>query len=472
MELRTVIGLEIHVQLKTKSKMFCGCDNNAEGKEPNTVVCPVCMGMPGTLPVANKQAIDWTLRTGLALHSEIAKKSKFDRKHYFYPDLPKGYQISQYDMPFCLGGKIELRDEKGEMRKIRIRRIHLEEDAGKLIHPAGADYSLVDLNRAGTPLMEVVTEPDINSPLEAKLFLQKLRTILRHLDVSDADMEKGHLRCDANISVAKIQNPNDKFQMGTPVEIKNMNSFKAVEKALAYEEKRQRSIINEGGKIEKETRGWSEAKGETVLMRGKEYAHDYRYFPEPDLPPFIFTDQYIENIKKDLSEDLETVSEKYHRIGIGQADINVLTSNFTKKRYYDELIKKLENNQEKILAAKWLVNRFFDREYPIDEYTAFIKKLSKGAIPRSRALEVIKKSSDAKKSIEKVIQDFGLTKTIEKDMINSIIDEVINENKTAVGDFKSGKAQALKFLIGKVMAKSKGQADPKTVEDILKNKLK
>jgi len=467
MNLKTVIGLEIHLQLKTKSKMFCGCDNNAEGKEPNTVVCPVCMGMPGTLPVANKQAIDWTIMTGLAFGAKINPKSKFDRKHYFYPDLPKGYQISQYDMPFCSGGKMEIQNPKSEILKtIRIRRIHLEEDAGKLIHPKGANYSLVDLNRAGTPLMEIVTEPDINSPAEAKTFLQKLRTVLRHLGVSDADMEKGHLRCDANISI-EVDGKE-----GTPAEIKNMNSFKMVERALTYEEERQRGIISEGEKVEKETRGWIDAKGMTVSQRGKEYAEDYRYFPEPDLPPFAIAQNQISKIKNQISENLEMVEEKYKKIGIGQSDISVLTSNFAKKKYFDALAEKLSNDQEKILAAKWIVNRFFDSDYSIDKYAVFIKKISAGEIPKPRAMEVIKKSAEEKKSIEEIIKDLQLTKLDDSDKINSIVAGVISENEKPVADFRAGREQALKYLIGQVMAKSKGQADPQLVEKILKEKLK
>jgi aspartyl-tRNA(Asn)/glutamyl-tRNA(Gln) amidotransferase subunit B len=466
--MKTVIGLEIHVQLKTKSKMFCGCDNNAEGKEPNSVVCPICMGMPGTLPVANKQAIDWTLKTGLALHAEVAKKSKFDRKHYFYPDLPKGYQISQYDQPFCKGGYLEV-DVNGEKKKIQLRRIHLEEDAGKLIHPAGANYSLVDLNRAGTPLMEVVTEPDINSPAEAKLFLQKLRTILRHLDVSDADMEKGHLRCDANISISQLANGS--WEEGMPVEIKNMNSFKAAERALRYEEKRQKEIIKEGGKIEKETRAWSEAKQMTILMRGKEFAHDYRYFPEPDLPPFYFDDEYVATIKRDVPEDLESEREKMKKDGIMDNLIVVIQGDPDKKEYLFRMVKFLDSREEVRLAAKWIVNRFFNEAYPVDKYAKFIQKLSNDEIPQARAMEVIKKSCEEKKSIEEVIKELGLTKIADKETVN-IINEVVKENEKPVADYKAGKKVALKFLIGQVMAKSKGQIDPKIVEDILKTKLK
>ena len=344
MTYRTVIGLEIHVQLKTKSKMFCGCDNKADEAQPNTLVCPVCSGMPGVLPVANKQAIEWVIKTGLALNCQIADFSRFDRKHYFYPDLPKNYQISQYDKPFCIEGNIDI-ETTDAPKNIRIKRVHLEEDAGKLIHQYGAkpgtvgkisgpgyldstgahgglrmenveESSLVDFNRAGTPLMEIVTEPDIASPAEAKIFMQKMRSILRDLDVSDADMEKGHLRCDANISIEADG------KEGIPVEIKNMNSFRMVEAALAFEEKRQTELLKKGEEILKETRGWNDAETVTVSQRSKEFAEDYRYFPEPDLPPFMSHEAFeIEKMEEEIAKlladkqkEIDTEAEEQKKV--------------------------------------------------------------------------------------------------------------------------------------------------------------
>ncbi|MEK7097562.1 MAG: Asp-tRNA(Asn)/Glu-tRNA(Gln) amidotransferase subunit GatB, partial [Patescibacteria group bacterium] len=301
-----IIGLEIHAELKTKSKMFCSCDNDSENKEPNTVVCPICLGQPGTLPVPNKQAIEWTLLVGLCLDGKISRLSKFDRKNYFYPDLPKGYQISQYDLPFVYDAKLEINGDD-----ISITRIHLEEDTGKSSHPAGKNYSLVDYNRAGTPLMEMVTDPVIRDGQTAKKFCQRFQQILRYLDVSDADMEKGHMRCEANISVqekgrwerkGKDINSIGDYKLNSKVEVKNLNSFRAIEKAIDYEIKRQIQALQDGEKIIQETRGWNEDKGETFSQRTKETSADYRYFPEPDIPPIKIDDGWIEKIRQDLIE--------------------------------------------------------------------------------------------------------------------------------------------------------------------------
>jgi len=472
MVFKTVIGLEIHVQLKTKSKMFCGCDNQpyaeatggkfAEEAAPNTLICPICMGYPGVLPMANRQAIEWTIKTGLALNSEIAEFSKFDRKHYFYPDLPKNYQISQYDMPFAVGGKLEIRNEKLERKIIKIKRVHLEEDAGKLIH--AGDSSLVDLNRAGTPLMEVVTEPDIASPAEAKIFMQELRSILRYLDVSDADMEKGHLRCDANISVAKIQNPNDKFQMGTPVEIKNLNSFRMVERALIFEEKRQIGIIEEGGKIEKETRGWNDQKGESIPQRGKEFAQDYRYFPEPDLPPFESIVFDLEKIKSEIPELPAQKRKRYLAMGIKIQDAEILALDIKMANYFAGVAKVVSPK----LAANWVINELKMDGILIvspEDLGQMLQNLERGKITGKMAKEFLAKMIAGEKVEFK-------EEIISENETARIIDKVIAESPKPVADIRTGKKQALGFLVGQVMKKASGKANPTIVNKILKEKIK
>ena len=490
--LKTIIGLEIHVQLKTKSKMFCGCDNNAEGKAPNTLVCPICMGYPGTLPKANRQAIEWTLKTGLALNCQIAEFSRFDRKHYFYPDLPKGYQISQYNLPFCTGGYMEIpinrKDDKlhWDFKKIGLERIHLEEDAGKLIHKK--DYTLVDLNRAGTPLMEIVTKPEINSPSEAKLFLRMLRSILRYLEVSDADMEKGHLRCDANISIAQIRNPKSEIRnksqiqnskLGVPVEIKNLNSFRMVERALAFEEKRQKEILEKGEKIVKETRGWNDAKGETFSQRGKEYAQDYRYFPEPDIPPFIYPKKYFNspNIQSSIPELPTQKIKKYLDWDKGDQipliEIGFLLVEDAKlSSYYEDTKSSIQIHP--VSAANFILNILKVeniKKIPPKELGTLIKFVEDGELSGQNAKKVLAIALATGKKVEQIIQEKDMKQLSDENELNIIIDHVILENKKSISDFKAGKKEALGFLVGQVMQKTRGQANPQIVNQILKEKL-
>ncbi len=465
MELKTVIGLEIHVQLKTKSKMFCRCDNNAERAEPNTLVCPICMGMPGTLPVGNIQAIEWTLKTGIALDSEIAEFSRFDRKHYFYPDLPKGYQISQYDKPFCTGGFLEI-DVSGALKKIGIRRVHLEEDAGKLVHPVGKDYTLVDLNRAGTPLMEIVTEPEINSPAEAKIFMQELRSILRYLDVSDADMEKGHLRCDANISIEV----DDKE--GVPIEIKNMNSFRMVERALSFEEKRQKEALEKGEKIVKETRGWSDAKGITYSQRSKEFAQDYRYFPEPDLPPYHPTKAFnIDDLKKELPELPAPKRRRYiDNLGLPLQDAAILAIDKDMAKYFEKVAEKINPK----IAANWIINELkADGILDIapENLISLLDKIEKGEISGKISKEILSLMRDTGKKSDEIIAEKGIRQIGGEEELTKIIDEVISENEKSVADYRAGKKEALGFLIGQVMKKTKGAASPQIVNKLLQDNL-
>jgi aspartyl-tRNA(Asn)/glutamyl-tRNA(Gln) amidotransferase subunit B len=469
MNYKTTIGLEIHVQLKTKSKMFCGCDNNAEGAEPNTFTCPVCMGLPGVLPVANVQAIEWIVKTGLALNGTVNDFSKFDRKHYFYPDLPKGYQISQYDLPFATGGWLEIRNPNDEIRKINITRIHLEEDAGKLIH--SGEGSLVDLNRAGTPLMEIVTEPEINSPQEAKIFLQNLRAILRFLDVSDADMEKGHLRADANISVAQCQNSNDKCQMGIPTEIKNLNSFRMVERALLFEEKRQKELLEKGEKILKETRGWDDAKGITYSQRTKEQAQDYRYFPEPDLPPFNTTKIFnLEEIKTTIPELPAEKVRKYIDMGVNKQDAEILSLDSALCLYYEKVASKVDAK----LAANWIINELkLDGLLVInpDKLIELIKMIETQEISGKIGKEVLAEMISSGKSAHDIILEKGFKQIGDETELTSIIENIIANNPQVIASIKAGKKEAVGFLIGQVMHETKGQANPQKVNEIVNKKI-
>lgn len=463
MSLKTVIGLEIHVQLKTKSKMFCRCDNNAENAAPNTLVCPICLGMPGTLPVANKTAIEWTLKTGLALNCEMAEFSRFDRKHYFYPDLPKGYQISQYDKPFCTGGFLEI-DVAGKMKKIGIRRVHLEEDAGKLIHHGNS--TLVDLNRAGTPLMEVVSEPEIHSPAEAKIFMQELRSILRYLDVSDADMEKGHLRCDANLSIELDG------KEGIPTEIKNMNSFRMVERALAYEEKRQREVIENGEKVIKETRGWNDAKGQTYSQRGKEFAQDYRYFPEPDLPPFRVAKLFnLEKLKEDLPEMPAQKRSKYMRMGLTIQDAAIIALDKDVAGYFERMAEVVTPK----LGANWVINELKSDGILViraEDLADLLVRLEKAEISGIQAKEILGVMRETGKKPGEIIEEKGFRQIGGEEELTKIIKQVIATNTKSVNDYQKGKKEALGFLVGQVMRETNGQANPQIVNKILQEKLR
>lgn len=474
---KIIIGLEIHVQLKTKSKMFCSCSNQAENKAPNTLVCPVCMGLPGTLPVPNQKAIEWAIKAGLALECAINQTSKFDRKNYFYPDLPKGYQISQYDLPIGEKGMFEFYSQKDSKEKsVRIRRVHIEEDAGKLMHQ-GKD-SLVDYNRAGTPLLEIVTEPDLCDPQDTKIFLQDLRQLMRHLDISFADMEKGHLRCDANINLIFGEN------QATPIaEIKNLNSFKSVESALIYEAKRQfdefsknNNIFSKGAKT---TRSWDEKAGVTKLLRSKEEEADYRYFPEPDIPNLKFDDEFLEQIKSSLpSTPKENLTWAVEVLKINIKDAKALLSDLKNFEHFKRTIELGADPQK---TARLILNKYanFKSRYKIYDFEEFgIKpEYTKSAstllsrfnnqIENSVVEEMFKTKADP----EYIIKEQDYKTTNEKDT-KEIISSVINENKDAVSDFKQGKGQALGFLVGAVMKKTRGQVDPKTVQKILKELLK
>lgn len=460
---KTTIGLEIHVQLKTLSKMFCRCDNEAFGKEPNKTVCPVCLGMPGMLPVTNKQAVEWTIKTGLALGCEINPLSKFDRKHYFYPDLPKGYQISQYDQPFARGGELKLKVESEKWKIVRLNRIHLEEDAGKLIHKD--DSSLVDLNRAGTPLMEIVTEPDIESPEEAAEFLRKLQKIVRDVvKVSEASMEKGHLRCDANIDVK-----DENGKMSPIVEIKNLNSFKFVQKALEFEAKRlAEDYANWPEKRSKITRGFNSQTGETYEQRTKEEASDYRYFPEPDLPPIDTTKFDLASLGKDVSASEDEKITKLIKDGVVESDAKVLANSMNK---YDLFSKLSAFDVKKDVLARIIVHNLFGFNFTdkdlerAKDYTILIKLFSDNKINKNifqqKCMAV--HNGESIKNID--------TEKVENINLDEIVDKILANNAKEVERYKAGEQQLLGYFVGLAMKETGGRANPKEISEKLREKL-
>jgi len=490
------IGMEIHVELKTNSKMFCSCANNADEIKPNKNICPICMGHPGTLPVANKKAIEYVIKTGLALDCKIAEFSKFDRKNYFYPDLPKGYQISQYDKPLCEKGSLLIND-----KKIGITRIHLEEDTGKLVHPKGADYSLVDLNRAGTPLMELVTEPEIKSSAEAKEFCKQFQLIVKYIGVSDADMEKGQMRCEVNISLSEkfIKSKVHKVKLGTKVEIKNLNSFRAVERSIEYEIKRQAEILDEGGKIVQETRGWNADKQETYSQRKKEEAHDYRYFPEPDLPPLDLTKKAgmfdVQKIKDSIPE--LPLQKKYRFINqykLTEENAKIFSEDKELANYFEEIVSELEhwikaknidgNKLDKLskLTANYILTELQRLLYvkndsvhccsiTAENFAEFITLIDEGKISSSGAQTMLIHMYKTGGDPSNILDEKGLRQVSDESEIGKIINEVIKNNPQSVEDYKSGKKVALKFLVGQTMKESKGKANPQMVSEILKKKL-
>ena len=474
MEWEMVAGLEIHARIKTKTKMFCGCDNNTFGKEPNTQVCPVCMGFPGTLPVINAEAVRLGVMTALALGCHIPQFSKFDRKSYFYPDLPAGYQISQYDEPISENGKVEF-FVNGEKKSIRINRLHLENDAGKLIHEGG--MSLVDLNRAGSPLMEMVTEADFRSPEEIVAFLKELQKILRTVGSSDADMEKGMMRCDVNISLR----PKGQEAFGTKAEMKNMNSFGNIEKAVRAEIKRQKKILESGGIVEQETRGWDEAKGVTVSQRSKEEAADYRYFPEPDLPPITFSEEDIAELKNALPELPAAKLERFVReYGLPWESAEILAGDKDLSEYF-EAATKTSGNAKK--TANWIVGDILaalkETEGGIEKCKLTAKNLGTmvamidaGDISGKIAKEIFPELLETGKNVEALVEEKGLKQVSDSGAIEKICREVLDENPHMEEQFRAGKEKVLGALVGQVMKKSKGQANPQMANEMLKKLLR
>ncbi len=477
----TTIGLEIHVQLKTKSKMFCSSAAGYFGSDANTHTCPVCLGLPGALPVINREAIDAAVKFALGLNCDISSQSKFDRKNYFYPDLPKGYQISQFDLPIGKNGWIEV-----EGKKIRINRAHQEEDTGKLIHVTIGDrgVSLIDFNRSGVPLMEVVSEPDIDSPALAKSYAKKIHQVARYLEVADVDMEKAGMRFDANISVKK----HGERKLGNKVEIKNINSFRFLEKALAYEIERQIKSVEEGEKIIQETRGWVESKGITVSQRTKETSPDYRYFPEPDLPPLIFTQEQVAKLKSELPE---LPTEKTRRFesdfGLDKKTAQILTEDKYLAQWYEEAVRIYASQEKNKLGnakklANWvsgeLVKNMRDRSLDIQslkiEPAALVELLfflDKGEINIVTAKQILGRMFDTGETPKGVIKEHSLTQVQDKEEIKKETTRVLKENKKAAEDFVAGKEASLGFLVGQVMRNTQGRANPKLVAEILKEEL-
>lgn len=494
-----IIGLEIHTALKTATKMFCSCDNRLV-QEANSTVCPICLGHPGTLPLPNKQAIEWTLLLGTALGCTINQASKFDRKNYFYPDLPKGYQISQYDIPFAYTGKLMVNG-----KSIAITRIHLEEDTGKLSHPHKADYSLVDYNRSGTPLVEMVTEPVIPDAATAKAFCQRYQQILRYLEISGADMEKGEMRCEANISLQKKGTwkyrqgeilPTGNRALNAKVEIKNINSFRSLEKAIEFEIKRQSLILDDNKKIIQETRGWNDNKNETISQRIKETSADYRYFPEPDIPPIVISNEWLKKIKSNLVELPDQKENRFQaEYNLSEYDARTLAIDKNLAGFFEAVVSELqtliqadEDNWERHdkslpkLAANWLSNEFSkhlnefglavtDVKITAENFAELVYMISKGEINSSAGqqvlLEMFKQGGEARYIMKKL----GLEQLNDEKMLIKVITRIIKEKNQQAAEYRAGKTNLIQFFIGQVMAATKGRANPDTVKKLLAEKL-
>jgi aspartyl-tRNA(Asn)/glutamyl-tRNA(Gln) amidotransferase subunit B len=476
-EYETIIGLEVHVELKTKSKIFCPSSTEFGG-DPNTHVCPVCLGLPGVLPVLNKKVLEYAIRAALALNCEIAEYSKFDRKNYYYPDLPKNYQISQYDLPLARNGYLNI-EVNGQTKRIGITRIHMEEDAGKLIHQgtiATSPYSLVDYNRTGVPLIEIVSEPDMRSPEEARAYLEKLKTIIQYTGVSDCKMEEGSLRCDANVSVR----PKGSREFGTKTEIKNMNSFKALQRALAYEVERQIAVLEEGGRIIQETRTWDESKGVTLPMRSKEEAHDYRYFPEPDLVPLIIDRRWVEEIRATLPELPDERRNRYiKRYDLPAYDATVLTATKEIADYFEECVALYPNAKA---VSNWMMgdlSRLLNA-HNMDitqckvsprQLTDMLKLMDRGTISGKIAKTVFEEMFATGKDPEQIVQEKGLVQITDEGTIAAVVDEVLASNAKVVEDYLKGKDRAFGFLVGQVMKATRGKANPELVNRLLREKI-
>jgi aspartyl-tRNA(Asn)/glutamyl-tRNA(Gln) amidotransferase subunit B len=469
-----VIGLEVHAQLLTETKMFCRCSTKF-GSEPNSQTCPVCIGMPGVLPVMNRKAVEYAILTGLATNCRIAPYSRFARKNYFYPDLPKNYQISQYELPLCENGFVEIVVDD-EVKRIGITRIHMEEDAGKNIHEERGDHSFVDLNRTGVPLMEIVSEPDLRSPGEASEYMKKLRAILRYLGVCDGNMEQGSLRCDANVSIR----PVGQNEFGTRAELKNINSFKFVEKALEYEIKRQVSVIEDGGRIIQETRLWDSAAGVTRSMRSKEEAHDYRYFPEPDIPPILVSQEWIDEIKANLPELPDEKRKRFiGQHGLPEYDAELLTSEKAIADWYERVV---ESGGQPKVVANWMMGdlmRLLNEEnksvdallFGPAQMVGMLKLIDDGTISGKIAKTVFEEMYRTGKNAGDIVKEKGLVQISDTSEIEMAVDDVLAKSASEVERFKAGDEKLMGFFVGQVMKATKGKANPKMLNDLLKEKL-
>lgn len=471
-----VIGLEVHAQLQTESKIFCSCKVEY-GAEPNSRTCPVCLGLPGALPVMNKRAAEYAMKMILAIGGSVRNRSVFARKNYFYPDLPKGYQISQFDRPIGEGGEIRFRLESGEEKVVRLIRIHLEEDAGKLMHPEdGGSYTKVDLNRCGSPLMEIVSHADIRSPEEAYGYLTKLKQIVQYLGVCSGDMEKGHLRCDANVSVR----PEGQEKFGTRTELKNMNSFKGVERALKYEIDRQIKLIKSGGQVEQETLLWNEKKQVAEAMRGKEESHDYRYFPEPDLVNLVISDEWIEETRHNLPELAEAKAKRFvEQFGIRDYDAQVLTDSRELAEYYEEMMR---HTTDGVGAANWLqvellgvLNRsgedITESKVRPAMLAELVNKIASGEISGKIAKSVFSEMVETGKRPADIIKEKGLVQISDDSAIIPIVEQVLASSPESVAQYRSGKTNVFGFFVGQVMKATKGQANPEAVNRLLRERL-
>ena len=470
-----VMGLEVHAELSTKTKIFCSCPTEFGG-EPNTHTCPICMAMPGTLPVLNEKVVEYAVKAGLATNCEISRYSKNDRKNYFYPDLPKSYQISQFDKPLCEHGYIEIEDDEGNPKKIRLTRIHIEEDAGKLNHNEFGGGSLVDLNRAGVPLIEIVSEPDLRSSGEAERYLKKLKSILEYIEVSDCKMQEGSLRADVNVSVRK--KGSDK--LGTRTEMKNMNSFKAITRAIEYEAERQADVIEDGGKIDQETLRWDDVSGKTFPMRDKEDAQDYRYFPDPDLVAIRLSEEYIENIKNNLPELPESRKARYmDEFKLSEKDSNLLTAS----KYLSNLFEEAEEICKNAKAvANWIlsdISRILNEkemeaeEIPFTgkELAKLVELIEKGTISSAIGKKVITELFENPKDPEEIIKEKGWIQISDEGAIKEVVIKVLENNPQSVADYKAGKDKALGFLVGQAMKETKGKANPQMLNKMFLEEL-
>jgi aspartyl-tRNA(Asn)/glutamyl-tRNA(Gln) amidotransferase subunit B len=470
-----VIGLEVHAQLLTGSKIFCGC-SAAFGADPNTHTCPVCTGMPGSLPVLNRKAVEFAVRMALATNCEIAPFSLFARKNYFYPDLPKGYQISQYELPLAVNGSVEIPASDGEKKRVGITRIHMEEDAGKLFHDEAKPFSYVDFNRTGVPLLEIVSEPDLRTPQEAADYLRMLRAILQYLEICDGNMEEGSLRCDANISIRPIGSET----LGTRTEVKNMNSFRHVERALAYEIERQHKVLDEGGTVVQETRLWNPQKGITESMRGKEEAHDYRYFPDPDLVPLAVSPEWVEEIKGGLPELPLQRKDRFSReYKIPEYDAGVITSSKTLADYYEECVRLFSEPKQ---VSNWIMGELLrllkedDREVedcPVTpgNLAEMLELIKDGTISGKIAKTVFEDMYKTGKGAQEIVKEQGLVQITDEDALIKTVEEILQNHPNEVEAYKGGKEKLFGFFVGQVMKATQGKANPQLVNKILKRRL-
>ncbi|MDX9788777.1 MAG: Asp-tRNA(Asn)/Glu-tRNA(Gln) amidotransferase subunit GatB [Desulfobacterales bacterium] len=474
MEFETVIGLEVHAQLKTETKIFCGCSTQF-GAPPNTHVCPVCLGMPGMLPVLNKKVVAYAIKMGLATHCAIAGESRFARKNYFYPDLPKGYQISQYELPIARNGYIDI-DVTGSEKRIGIHRIHMEEDAGKLIHEPNQPMSRVDFNRTGVPLIEIVSEPDMRSPEEAGAYLRRLRSILRYLEICDGNMEEGSFRCDANVSIRPMGSPI----LGTRSELKNLNSFKHVEKAISYEVARQMEVLMDGGEIVQETRLWDPDKGQSFSMRGKEEAHDYRYFPDPDLLPLVVTDQWVADIRAELPElPVEKKTRFTSQYGLPAYDAEFLVSSRETADYFESCVRYFPQAKA---VSNWIMGplaALLNTEgLPIEaapvsaqHLAQLLSLIDEGVISGKIAKMVFDDMAKTGNPPRDIVRDKGLEQMQDTGAIEVAVDKVIAQNPKEVDAYRGGKTKLISFFVGRIMRETRGKANPQMVNEVLIRKL-